>query len=331
MSTALPLVTLRTVDDFLGAREGRFFGEGFKRVHHALTDIAVEDGTITATAGLEIPGSWSRKGETTQRPHLSTIDVMLLGAQLTGLYAAHAGRLGPGTPFAVRSCVIKAGRKPQEDDLDTFAVSGRVVEGPADDNVVTMECRIGLLTVRIEAAVGTGRPVWNSWPGDGSYASAAELPGVWNDAPFGVPHRERGQFLTDVEIDTSACLARADLALPTVPAPSSAPGGEPTMVDLFVSALQLAQVLLYSLDGVARADSNTLWMRRTVIGPAAEGAGAAGEGDAGGDGRFEVALSEPTLLESAQGTWRSADVVSTYAGLRLTCSVAHLLPAVPAV
>ncbi|MGW7516946.1 AvrD family protein [Streptomyces sp. NPDC054796] len=328
MSTALPLVTLRTVDDFLGAREGRFFGEGFKRVHHALTDIAVEDGTITATAGLEIPGAWSRKGETTQRPHLSTIDVMLLGAQLTGLYAAHAGRLGPGTPFAVRSCVIKAGRKPQEDGLDTFAVSGRLVESAApaqdgtvsDDGIVTMECRIGLLTVRIEAAVGTGRPVRNSWPGDGTYGSAAELPGAWNDAPFGVPHRERGQFLTDVEIDTSACLARADLAL--------SPGGEtgePTMVDLFVSALQLAQVLLYSLDGVARADSNTLWMRRTVIGPAAEGEGAGAAG--GGKGRFEVALSEPTLLESAQGTWRSADVVSAYAGLRLTCSVAHLLPA----
>ncbi|MDJ1132033.1 AvrD family protein [Streptomyces iconiensis] len=313
MTVAPPLVTLRTVDDLLGAREGRFFGEGFKRVHHSLTGIAIDDGTITATAGLELPGTWSRKGGTSQRPHLSTIDVMLLGAQLTGLYAAHAGRLGPGTPFTVRSCVIKAGRKPQEDDLDTFAVSGRLVDAP-DGGTVNMECRIGLLTVRVEAAVGTGRPACDSWPGAGRYGSAAELPGVWNDAPFGVPHRDRAQLLTDVKVDTSASLARADLAL--------SPGGEATMVDLFVSALQLAQVLLYSLDDVARADSNTLWMRRTVI-RAADGTRPAGAGES----RFEVSLSEPRLLESAQGTWRSADVLTTYAGQRLTCSVAHLLPA----
>src|SRR5690606_23714126 len=75
--------------------------------------------------------------------------------------------------------------------------------------------------------------------------------------------------------------------------------------------------LLYSLDGVARADSNTLWMRRTVIRPAPE---------TPADGRFEVRLREPRLLLGAQGGWRSAEIVTDHAGLRLSCSVAHLLP-----
>ncbi|MEV7866828.1 AvrD family protein [Streptomyces sp. NPDC088124] len=313
MTTALPLVTLDSVDDFLGAREGRFFGEGFKRVHHSLTDITIGDGTISAAAGLKIPGSWSRKGETNQRPHLSTLDVMLFGAQLTGLYAAHTGRLGPDAPFTVRSLTIKAGRKPQEDDLDTFEASGRLL-GMADDGAITLECRIGLLTVRVEAAAGTGRPPRDPAGEEARYATAAELPGVWNNAPFGVPHRDRSQFLTSVDITADASVARADLGL--------APDGEPSMVDLFVSALQLGQVLLYSLDGVARSDSNTLWMRRTAIGPA-DGTQPSGNGY----GRFQVALSEPRLLNGAQGSWRSADVVTTYAGQRLTCSVAHQLPA----
>lgn len=154
MTTAAPRVTLGTVDDFLGAREGRFFGEGFKRVHHRLTGLTIDDTGITATAGLEIPGAWSRKGDTTQRPHLSTVDVMLYGARLAGLHAAHHHGLGPDAPFSVRSLTIKAGNQPQEDGLDTFPVSGRLLD-TADDGTTTMECRVGLLTVRIETAAGT--------------------------------------------------------------------------------------------------------------------------------------------------------------------------------
>ncbi|MGW3986565.1 AvrD family protein [Streptomyces sp. NPDC004830] len=311
MTTAAPLDTLGTVDDFLGAREGRFFGEGFKRVHHSLTDLTIDAGGITATAGLEIPGAWSRKGDSTQRPHLSTIDVMIYGARLAGLHAAHTRGLGPGAPFAVRSLTIKAGNKPQEEGLDTFPVSGRLLD-TADDGTTTMECRVGLLTVRVETAAGTGRAeAAGSTPGTASHPSADALPGPWNDAPFGVPHRDRRQLLTSVEVLPDSSLARADLTLD--------PDGPATMIDLFVAALQLGQVLLYTLDGVARADSNTLWMRRTSIGPAPQGAPS--------DGRFEVGLREPQLLRSAQGTWRSAQVVADHAGLRLGCSVAHLLPA----
>ncbi|MBM7087836.1 hypothetical protein JTP67_04540 [Streptomyces sp. S12] len=307
MTTAAPRVTLGTVDDFLGAREGRFFGEGFKRVHHRLTGLTIDDAGITATAGLEIPGAWSRKGDTTQRPHLSTVDVMLYGARLAGLHAAHHRGLGPDAPFSVRSLTIKAGNQPQEDGLDTFPVSGRLLD-TADDGTTTMECRVGLLTVRIETAAGTPGTA-GPRPGTGTYAHADALPGPWNDAPFGVPHRDRRQLLTAVDVLPDASLARADLTLD--------PDGPATMIDLFVAALQLGQVLLYSLDGVARADSNTLWMRRTVIRPAPE---------TPADGRFEVRLREPRLLPGAQGGWRSAEIVTDHAGLRLSCSVAHLLP-----
>ncbi|MFE6520675.1 AvrD family protein [Streptomyces sp. NPDC057794] len=311
MTTAAPLDTLGTVDDFLGARQERFFGEGFKRVHHSLTDLTVDDRGITGTAGLEIPGAWSRKGDSTQRPHLSTIDVMLYGARLAGLHAAHTRGLGPHTPFTVRSLTIKAGNKPQEEDLDTFAVSGRLLD-TTGDGTTTMECRVGLLTVRVETTAGTGSPQpAPTRAGTVHYADADALPGPWNDAPFGTPHRDRRQLLTSVDVLPDASLARADLTLD--------PDGPATMVDLFVAALQLGQVLLYSLDGVARADSNTLWMRRTAIRPAPE-AGAAGN-------RFEVRLREPRLLRGAQGTWRSAEIAADHAGLRLSCSVAHLLPA----
>ncbi|GAA1908987.1 AvrD family protein [Streptomyces sodiiphilus] len=323
MTTSPPTTptALASVDDFLGDRAERFFGEGFKRVRHSLTDIAVhpalQGGTIDATAGLSIPGTWSRKGETGQRPHLSTIDVMLYGAQLTGLYLAHAHGYGRQAVFGVRSLTIKAGRKPQEDGLATFSVSGRHLstETVAPGTAVTaMECRIGLLTVQVEVehpAEGEAGEL-----SSGHYGSADALPGRWNDAPFGVSHRVRSQLLTAVEADTQGLTATADLLLTDDGNSGDAAADRPSMIDLFVSALQLGQLLLYSLDDVSRADSNTLWMRRTTIAPAGAPSGE----------RFGTRLANARLLPTKQGTWRSADIVTTFGGWHLECSVAHLLP-----
>ncbi|MGW6703731.1 AvrD family protein [Streptomyces sp. NPDC054956] len=351
-ATPLPPLSLGSVDEFLGAREKRFFGEGFKRVTHSLTDIRVapdeDGGLIEATAGLHIPGGWSTKGETSQRPHLSTIDVMLFGARLTGLYLAHAHGAAADGQFTVRALTIRAGRQPQEDGLDTFPVSGRHLSTVRADGiaVTTLECRIGLLTVRVEAGHHGSATALR---GEGRYARAEELPGPWNTAPFGTSHHGRRQLLTAVEADVAGLTASAELALTGEaevtggaggPAdgsggPSTGPGGpRATAIDLFVSALQLGQVLLYGLDGVDRATSNTLWMRRTSIEPVTGAGVVTGPGsDAGSGGsssRFEVRLEEPRLLPSKQGTWRSADIVADLGGLRLRCSVAHLLPAQPA-
>ncbi|MGW1883997.1 AvrD family protein [Streptomyces sp. NPDC001970] len=325
MHSKLSPDTLRvaSVDDILGDRRNRFFGEGFKRVTHALTGVTVRPADagatarIDATAGIRIPGTWSRKGDTHQRPHLSTVDAMLFGAQLSGLYAAHTHDLSADAPFVVRSLAIKAGAAPDEDSLDHFAVSGThhaTAEGSVPGRLRTaLDCQVGSMTVRVEAehSGAAGTPC-----AEGSYPMAEQRPGPWCDAPYGASHHSRRQFLTDVRADAHT----ASAAL-TVTTGEDAEGATlpPTMIDLFVSALQLGQVLLYRLDGVDRATSNTLWMRNTTIAPATTE-------PAEDDGRFHVTLARPTKLPTRQGTWRTAQITTTYAGMRLTCNVAHLLP-----
>ena len=323
----LELLRLGSVDDALGNRQGRFFGEGFKHVAQALTDITVRPATadspgrVDATAGLTIPGTWSRKGESDQLPHLSTIDVMLFGAQLAGLYAAHTYQLPPSGPFLVRSVTIKAGTEPDEHNLDRFPVSA-VLRSTVDlpelrRQLIVMDCRIASMTVRVAVEhAATGRTV----AGTGSYPSAKQLPGPWNDASYGASHFGRHQFLTDVEADIAAHSATADLAITTDLAGTRRAALPPTMIDLFTSALQLAQIMLYKLDGLDRASSNTLWMRSTSITPAP--APASGEDDA----RFRTELLRPVRLPSANGTWRAAEIAATHAGMQLSCKVAHLLP-----
>ncbi|MFJ2773931.1 AvrD family protein [Streptomyces sp. NPDC087300] len=329
---------LDSVDDALGDRQGRFFGEGFKRVTQGLSAITVRPagasapGTVDADAGIRIPGVWSRKGESHQRPHLSTIDAMQFAAQLTGLYAAHVHELPPTGHFVVRSLCIKAGCTPDEESLDRFPVSAlheSTRELPGTDRLLTtMDCRIGSMTVRVEAEHSGSAATVRT---EGSYAHPEYLPGVWNDAPYGASHHGRHQYLLDVAGAADSLSADAELRITeALQAPDALDGAapeplEPTMVDLFVASLQLGQVLLYRLDGLDRATSNTLWMRGTTIAPAEEPAGEPAERPAA-DRRLRVVLARPNELPTAEGTWRAARIQATYGGLSLSCNVAHLLP-----
>ncbi|GAB7103047.1 AvrD family protein [Streptomyces phaeofaciens JCM 4814] len=342
---------LDSVDDVLGERHTRFFGEGFKRVSYSLADITVvpdatgtgdatgttgstgaagspgaegSTGQVHATVGIHLPDTWSRKGETLQRPHLSTLDGMIVAARLTGVYVAHARRLPADARFRVRGLRIKAGNAPDEEGLERFRVSARlrstVVSPDAPgQSITTMDCTVGAMSVQVEAEHPTGEEHF----AEGSYADSAELDGPWNTAPFGVSHHERAQYLEDVRADASEGTADARLTL--VDGQDVAKGQGPTAVDLFVCALQLGQVLLYELDDLTRAESNTLWMRRTTIEavPASDGPRSDGPRS---DDRFRVALGRSTALPTAEGTWRTAVITASLGDLRMSCNVAHLLP-----
>jgi hypothetical protein len=323
------ILELASIDDFLGSREGRFLGEGFKRVERSLSDLTVTPadegvGGIQATAHVATPGVWSRKGRRQPKPHLSTIDAMLFAAQLTGLYAAHTFKLAPGSRFIVQSVDLKAGSRPDEDALEKFPVSGRLVgvHCSGDERTTTLECRIGSLSATVRARHSAGRAQART---GGMYLLAEELPGPWNDAPFGVRHDARRQLLTGVRVDADgvddvrAC-ARVTLAPHGAAAiPRSTPA---SVIDAFVAAMQLGQVLLYTLDDIDRAHSNNLWMRRTRI--------TAGVAPDRLDDEVNVSLEGAMLLPSPAGTWRKADVVGTLHGVQARASVAHLLPRLPA-
>lgn len=313
MTSSTVVRDLGSIDDVLGDRQGRFFGEGFKRVSHSLTNIVVDpaEQMITATAGVDFSGTWSRKGDSVQRPHLSTVDSMLFGAHLTGLFAGHAFGVADTDRFEVRAVRIRAGAQPLEEDLDRFDVAGNVSDSRIlEDGMsgVTMACSIGSLRTEVTAAHGGRATV-----GEASRISIpdpAGLPGPWNTHPYGRDHRTRSQFLTDVRCDGQELSAEASLEV-TGPGPL-------TMIDLFVSALQLGQVVLYELDDVDRTASDTLWMRRTDIaytpGPRTRGSQS-----------LTVRVERAQELTTESGRWRAGRIRADHAGMTLSCDVAHLL------
>ncbi|MEX1656938.1 AvrD family protein [Streptomyces pseudovenezuelae] len=318
----MPILEFASIDDVLGPREGRFLGEGFKRVERSLRDLTVSPGDegvggIEATARVATPGVWSRKGRRQPKPHLSTIDAMLFAAQLTGLYAAHTFQLAPGSRFTVQSVELKAGSRPDEDALENLPVSGRLVGAhrSGDERTTTLECRIGSLSARVRAGHGAGRAQART---SGMYHLPEELPGPWNNAPFGVRHDARRQLLTGVRVDADDVRACARVTLAPHRTAALPPAAPASVIDAFVAAMQLGQALLYTLDDIDRAQSNNLWMRRTRI--------TADVAPDRLDDEVNVLLEGAMLLPSSDGTWRSAEVVGSLHGVRTRAGVAHLLP-----
>jgi len=319
-STAPGPALLGSIDDYLGPRAQRFFGEGFKRAEHRISEIRVVDGAVSANVTVGYPADWSRKGDRDQRPHLSTVDVLVLGAWLAEIQLAQVSGLTPAqrADAVLIRADIKAGTTPVEDELSGFLVTaGSPVVTPSSGGLVrsVFECVVGTLTLRCEIEHEPGVP--NAEPAE--FGTPEELLGEGGPRLFAEGHTSRRQFVEDVVADVAGVTADAAVRIETLG--GTALSASALTVDTFVVGLQLGQLLLYELDSVSRARSNTLWMRRTVLDCARPAEPRAPRGP------VTFRLENTKLLENSKGqVWRAADIVGEFQGVRLRCSVAHRLP-----
>ncbi|MCZ7459564.1 AvrD family protein [Streptomyces sp. WMMC940] len=348
--TAPPILRLGNVSDYLGAPERRFFGEGYKRAQQRLTGVAAHTApggpatgegapVVTATAAVDYPADWSRKGTVDQKPHLSTIDVLLLGVRLTEeLLGHHRGLTGAELRDSwIRRARIKAGAVPVEDGLSGFPVSARLGAETASPDpgrtVSVVDATVGALTVRVEldhpdvhrgARAGTA--------GADSGPEPGTAPGQPLRRPFGDGCKKRRQSIEDVVVgagrDTATAVVRLDAwDEASGPGEGTEGGHQPSagLIDAFVVALQLGQIMLYELDQVDRADSHTLWMRSTLFEASTPHRPLATP--EGGPLPVTAELRNATVLRNRSGeTWRRADIVAELSGVGVVCSVAHRLP-----
>lgn len=312
-----------SIEDLLGPAAGRFFGLGYRLTDPRLRHVKVSGNgairTLTAEADAISGNIWSRKAGTEQRPHLSTTDLVVLG-----IAAAHAV-LAPYTdPADLASCSIaridiRAPRRPIEGDLTSLPVSARSVVDPSPRELGATEiididiAGFGLM-VKVRAPLARAKPPHR--PTRSLYERPAD--GVY----CGV-YRSRSPRLNDIILGDES--AQGSLSIPEAGRrPASELCGfeaahQPAinLVDALVATLQLGQVLLYRLDGLDRANSDTLWMRNTWI-------AASPTRSWNTTSSLTTHLDRSRLLLLNGESWRLADVVGKIgSGLQLSCSVAH--------
>lgn len=333
----------RSIDDYLGSSDKRFFSAGYRRVDYRFGEVSVTAGAgpaeLNTAVSLSYPGNWSKKATGDLRPHLSTIDAILLGVAASEAYLLHT--TAPGAEDRRRMWVsrvrIRAAASPDE-QLEQVPLRARLRathDRPGLPGVVSeLEVRVGGMRIIVDVVHPGHFPDGN--PAEAS-ATAATARGVYRDLEelagpaaaryYGAGFKRRSHRITDPVIDLEARTATAAVHLSdeeTV-VDRGIEGGYPssaTMVDCFATSLQLAQILLYELDGMKRSMSNTLWMRSTdlrVRDAARPPVSASGL-------PLTCALEGLGLTEMGGGRWRTTDIVSHLAGVDLRCAVAHRLP-----
>jgi len=325
------IITAGSIDQHLGPASGRFFGEGFKRVNHTISDLGIGSaegrGTIRAKAALTYPGDWSKKSTGSLRPHVSSIDGLVLAVELAEAYLTHSYGLdlGQRRRMWLRSFEQRVAA-PQEDlaQVGAQAVHTGCVSAAAGsrrDHVSTFSCVIGTMrvtcTIEHDIASETAAP--------GRYGSATEILGDASRRHYGDGYKRRKQHIADVVPAADGQLVEAAITV-SDPQPSANDGFagayEPSvsMVDGLLSLAQLAQVLAYRIDGIEREASNTFWMRRLVMSSTAPVNPL--------DDRFDAALAVPRgrLLEMGSGFWRVLELSGHFGAMQVQSSVAHALP-----
>jgi avirulence D protein (AvrD) len=308
-----------SIDDHLGAATGRFFGEGFKRIGHRVENVRIDGRTIAAAADLYYPGDWSRKAGGGQRPHLSSVDALILATQLAEAHLTHTRGLTPAMRRTMRllSFEMRGGGVPQE-ELAALGIGAQL--STEQDGSSTYSCRIGTIAVTCEIAHGPAP----RFAAAGSYRTLADVLGSPASRYYGDGYRRRSQRISSVRVaaDGRSIAAMVDLSSPH---PSDAGLGgafEPaaSMVDALVCLAQLAQVLAYRLDGIDRGSSRTLWMRRLrQVSPAPHAARR--------PMRAALALTRTSLVPLDGAVWRTLDVAGAFGGIDVRSSIAHELPA----
>lgn len=265
--------TRGTIEQVLGPGATRYFGRGFQRVTHHLTDVAIRcdriTGTMSATARVDYPPDWSTKTTAPGGPHLSTVDALIIAGQLAEAYLTHGHRLDPPARARMwlRAFEQRSGAAAQS-QLAAISVDGRRASmrlGPWGTNTVIsgFEFRIGTLRLSCQVQHEVGTPIMTpaTWP------DVEQLVGPAAHRHYGRGFAQRRHDIRDVVIDTDGQHAQA-----TVHVEDTQPGSphglaasyEPalSLIDATVCTAQLAQVLAYHLEDVDRDATDTLWMRR---------------------------------------------------------------------
>jgi hypothetical protein len=321
-----------SMDDLLGPRAQRFFGDGFRRVEHAIGDVVVTSvegaGSARATAALDYPADWSKKsGSGELVPHLSTVDAYVLAVQLCEIYLGHAYGLEAEqrSRIWVRSASIKAGTNPQEDlgvcPMRLRHIGAEVVSDSLCGMVSTFECTVGTLKVRLLLEHDAGHPV----TGPGFYDTAESVLGPAGLRHYGDGYKLRSHALTDVVIEDEqrgisgliGCELNGDDQSRVGLAAAYQPFLSP--IDCIIVGAQFAQALMYSVDGIERGGTQTLWMRsiafqaqtphQPVIHPFQTRAG----------------VVDTKQLMMGNAVWRLATLTGFLQGVRVTAALAHAL------
>jgi Pseudomonas avirulence D protein (AvrD). len=102
-----------SIDDLIGNSEGRYFGEGYKKVRYTLVKEVITDDVVEAVFSIKYPENWSVKDKNKKIiPHLSSVDSIISTIKLIEDYMLYELKLDESIirKSIISEFTVKAGR-----------------------------------------------------------------------------------------------------------------------------------------------------------------------------------------------------------------------------
>jgi len=252
-------------DDVLGPGKERYLAEGYARIDRGFTkgylEIAAGQVTASAMGFAAYPADWSVKAsERLQRPHLSSIDAIVLAERLVerALFALSLVAGNTSCASWTYEVELRAGAK-SDQDVGRIPMQCTITSSMGTSDVVA-ECHIGAMRVRLGVRLSPGDPRLEVLRNRFLRIPLAGEPTVQ------LPATTWSTCLEPISSSSNVLGARHAGRSMT---PSCNVGGqrEPVVgavsyIDLLRLSAQQAQALIYSRDGVTRQAAESLWMRK---------------------------------------------------------------------
>lgn len=310
-----------TIDDVLGPGDKRFFSNGYKKINYFLSHCrdndAENDSFYRGSINIQTVGEWSVKGEKSQVPHVSTIDMIIIALNFSERLISSLKYIDVGS-LVIRDMRIKAGTRPTEGELLDFNVDCNLFESrdsPYKEKYILLKTKTIFLGCSIvtEFEGRSTYPLKNTFvPGNAVYLDGFKnVKSILNDICVNYSDSACSANITFLNGSNNILFKGIE----------STKSQYPSVIDAFVIGLQQGQLLLYRLDNIKREDTHTLWMRNTHI-------------KISDENRMNYCLkqnssakiSQCALLNSENGIrWRTAKLETEIPGISITCHVAHQL------
>lgn len=288
----------READEFLGDKHTRYFGSGYINSSHEIFNLKIESDNIDnfkvfCLGRVTLPTMWSIKGESNQKPHLSTIDIIELSILTFNKFISEMCNKNICGKKLIHKIDITAGKVPIESDFDKIEIRGVLKRFNLDLNILSLN--ISNMTIQIYYHTDISVIKFNH------YGDYLKSPLEINDVMINIDEMKATALVNNKRI----------LKEHIEPWSTSC---------LFAVGLQLGQILLYQLDLITRENSNTLWMKKTEIYFLSD------------TPNIDVSHPIFTRLENVKrytkpdGDWRRADICSYIGNTKIICSVTHKLP-----
>ncbi|GAB2023340.1 hypothetical protein RyT2_24160 [Pseudolactococcus yaeyamensis] len=237
------------VNKILGNYEERYFGGGHKRTDYSkIHNLVEKDGEYLGYVSLHQRDGWSKKKEINVTPHLSTFDGVVISALLLERYFEKFYPKVSLNSLCIDSFEIKAGATPIE-DLNRIPITLKKITQDNDKywariEILSMKLKISLTQYLLENDCLTENI-------EDKYFSK-HLKNIRHDLT-------NIDFLTEKYANCD--VVRDVLFHERYSGMSSSCYFNISILEWLIIVSQFAQVMVYNFDGMARCDSDTLWMR----------------------------------------------------------------------